>query len=141
MPTGSPSSGKERGWDVSWCKTCNEYIYDRHICPPKWKLWVPEAGDTEEDAREVYATSPEAAAEKWAEEDDRNSADYSIVNGNEATVHLRYDDKPERAELLGLETTELVLVVSGESVPSYTANRRRERATTVGGATHREKGK
>ena len=105
------------------CSTCEEWVWrnGEHVCPPKWLLWVPENGETEADAREVYATSDEAAVEKWAEEDDRNSAEYSIARGTEVTVRLRYADDPERAERLHLPTEELEASVYGEYEPVYHA--------------------
>lgn len=79
-------------------------------------LWRPEQGEAEEDAREVEANDSETAAEDWAEHDD-SGGDYCIVNGNEATVHVRRygldgDGAPWPVE---------VFVVLGETVPQYTA--------------------
>ncbi len=51
-----------------------------------------EDEDEEEDARPIEATCPDYAAEKWAEEDDSNSAEYSISKGNAATVCVKSPD-------------------------------------------------
>jgi hypothetical protein len=105
------------------CSTCDEWVYDRsrHICPPKWLLWVPENGETEEDAREVYASDAEGAVEKWAEADDRDSADYSIARGADVTVMLRYADKPERMPRF-LPEGVITMGVYGEYEPVYHAS-------------------
>jgi len=107
-------------WDL--CRKCGRYEPSAsHHCPPAWKLWRPEHGGTEEDAITVYGYSAEAAVEAWAERDDRDSADYSIVGGNNATVHVRFVGDQDRARALCFPTEEMVLEVVGESVPSYTA--------------------
>ena len=108
----------------SWCNTCGEYMWFAHVCPPKWLLWSPENGETEEDAREVYGIDPEAAAEAWAERDDRDSGEGSIARGNDAKVRMRYADDPARAERLKLPTGELEALVTGEYLPSYNATYR-----------------
>ena len=74
-------------------------------------VWRPELDETEEDAREVFAVDAEQAAEDFAEWDDADG-DYTIVRGGDATLHVRAKDKPGAAE---------VFVVSGETVPQYTA--------------------
>ena len=51
--------------------------------------WCPENGDTESDAREVIGYDAENAAENWAEEDDSDSAEYSIANGVRVVVNVR----------------------------------------------------
>jgi hypothetical protein len=79
-----------------------------------WLAWSPDDGQTEADARPVAASSPEAAAEWWAEADDRESADYSIVRGNDALVMVTSDDGGPP----------LAFIVEGRAVPCYTAKRR-----------------
>ena len=95
------------------CKTCGAYCVDAslHKCPPVWLVWQPDGGQEENDAEKVRARTPAEAAEKWAEWDDHRSADYSIVGGSNATVCVRRADGGEV----------LRYVVSGESVPSYSA--------------------
>jgi hypothetical protein len=60
----------------------------------------------------VVSHSAEAAARTWAERDDADSADYSIVRGNEATVLVAEDREGAKEECF---------VVSGESCPVYRA--------------------
>ncbi len=75
------------------CKTCHNY-YDilestflpAHKCHPAWLVWDPDQGNTVEDARTIYALNAEWAAEKWAEEDDSDSAEYSIAQGTSTVV-------------------------------------------------------
>jgi hypothetical protein len=95
------------------CKACGAYCVDAalHKCPPMWLVWQPDDGATEDDARKIHARTPAEAAERWAEWDDYNSAEYSIVGGSDATVCVRRADGGEA----------LLFVVSGESVPSYSA--------------------
>lgn len=82
-----------------------------------FRVWQPECGETEEDAREVEACDSETAAEDYAEWSDSNG-DYTIVRGSEATLHVRRTDD-EAAEVE-------VFVVTGESVPHYSATPKRE---------------
>lgn len=50
------------------CPKCREYgLSNRHVCAPAHLCWVPEWGETDEDARTVYARTPKEAAEKLAE--------------------------------------------------------------------------
>ena len=79
---------------------------------PVWRVWVPDRGETEDDAHEIEASDAEQAAEDFAEWDDMRSADYLFVRGNEAVVHVQ-----------GKESGSPVcrFRVSGEAVPSYTA--------------------
>ena len=78
-------------------------------------VWQPEAGQTEEDAREVLALAAQFAAEAWAKTDDHVGNEYTIVGGQPATVMVR--------DLRGGEATEWI--VSGELVRRYTANAKR----------------
>lgn len=78
--------------ESSTCKTCGEWIYGenpRHTYPPAWLVWNPDEGSTEADARTFYARDAEDAAEKWAERDDNDSAEYTIVRGSTAKVGVR----------------------------------------------------
>ena len=47
-------------------------------------VWNAEGSS--EDAREIEEWYAESAAEQWAEDDDVNSAEYGIANGNEVVV-------------------------------------------------------
>lgn len=67
--------------------------------------------ETDDDAREVRAADAEEAAEDYAEWDDMNSAEYTILKGSEVTVNV--------CPKGGGETVRFV--VSGEAVPQYTA--------------------
>ena len=74
---------------------------------------------TEDYADEFDTLDAEMAATEWAEKNDRDSAEYHIVGGHDATVNVR-----------DLETDEVTrYTVSGEAVPQYTA-----REITEGGA-------
>lgn len=82
--------------------------YDRHGA--RYKVWSPDHGSVEDDATEIEAADAEDAAKEWAERDDCNSADYLIVRGNDALVHVRAPDGSLHR-----------FMVSGESVPVYRA--------------------
>lgn len=74
------------------CAECGQWkgVYpDRHRCDPFFSVWCPDHGETEDDAEEFRAMGHSNAAEKWAEWSDRTSADYTIVRGSDATVHVR----------------------------------------------------
>lgn len=84
-----------------------------HKCPPAWRVWCPvERGENEADAKTIFAFDAEAAAEEWAEQDDRYSAEYGIVGGSSVVVHVQAVDSDEVTRWS----------VSGESVPSYSAS-------------------
>lgn len=93
------------------CNKCGEFSVSslRHVCQPKYLVWRPDAGETEDDADTFSARSHCDAAERWAEKDDRNSADYTIVGGSSAEVLVRLE---------GEEVSRWVSV-SGETVASY----------------------
>jgi len=78
----------------------------------KYLVWCPEYGGTRDDARTIDAFCASKAAELWAEHEDRTSADYLIVKGNCAVVHVSREDDP---------TTTSVFRVYGETVPRYSA--------------------
>ena len=77
----------------------------------KFLVWRPENDQEPEDGRVVDAWNAPAAACVWAEREDSRSADYAIVGGTDATVRVRDVASGDEYEM----------VVSGESVPSYTA--------------------
>lgn len=69
------------------CSICGRAMFDKeHTCPPAWRVWDEDQGQTREDARLVYTTTPDSAAEAWAEHDDNDSAEYSIAKGTPTVV-------------------------------------------------------
>lgn len=75
-------------------------------------VWCPDMGDEREDACEIEAYDAESAAGEWAQEEDWNSAEYSIVSGRETpVVYVAEGDGPVQA-----------FRVSGEAVPTYYAH-------------------
>lgn len=96
---------------MSNCKTCGAFFVNEfHKCPPIWLCWI-EYNQEECDAREVHAYSADAAAEKYAEDYDSDSGEYSIVSGRAESVCVVKD----RAGKI------LRFALSGESVPRYSA--------------------
>lgn len=80
----------------------------------EYVVWRPDQGQEEEDGHKIRCRDDEyTAAELWADWSDWNSADYSIVKGNDATVLVRRIDKP------GCKIFKFN--VTGESVRQYYA--------------------
>ncbi len=103
------SSGHER------CPICSDWAWmERHRCAPIWLVLDPEQSGEWEDAVKVYATDPEQAAEKWAQDEDVESGEYSIVGGTDMAVQVRRLDEPDAAPVWW--------VVTGESIPTYRAS-------------------
>jgi hypothetical protein len=101
--------------DYERCPTCSEWAWTkRHRCKPVWLVFTEDRHEDWDEADRVYATDAQEAAEKWAEQDDCDSAEYSIVAGTDAAVQVRRLDEPD--------TDPVWWVVSGESVPQYHGN-------------------
>lgn len=96
------------------CPKCGDYgDLHFHKCPPFFEVQrIDENPANAEWETRVYAHDEEEAAEKWAEDDDNNSAEYSIAQGTPEKVRVRR---------LG-ETAFRVFEVSGEYIPSYSAS-------------------
>lgn len=101
------------------CKTCGYYSWEhggmldesKHRCPPRWDVW-PTDESREDGADCIYAQTAEDAATKWGEVEDWRSAEYQIVGGRDAKVHVAsYTDE-----------SILTFLVSGETVPEYYAH-------------------
>lgn len=77
-----------------------------------YRVWCPDYGGTKDDSRRVDAYCPGYAAERWAERNDADSADYLIVGGQPAVVVVAeaFEGAPEHR-----------FTVSGEQVPKYRA--------------------
>ena len=74
-------------------------------------VWEPAAGGLEDSADEVNADDAGTAARNWADADDFESAEYSIVSGIPVTLMVRDLDTGDLTEW----------VVSGKTVRVYTA--------------------
>ncbi|WP_368928398.1 hypothetical protein [Mixta calida] len=75
-------------------------------------VWCPDMGAERDDACEIEAYDAESAAKKWAEEEDCNSAEYTIVSGRETPVVCVAEGEGPAQEFS----------VSGEAVPTYYAH-------------------
>lgn len=98
------------------CPTCAEWVFSKyHRCMPVWLVAIVEGEEQprDDDYSEVRAIDAEAAAAQGAEEDDSNSAEYSILKHYDvkyvAWVKAATDAKPKRFK------------VTGEAVPQYYA--------------------
>jgi len=102
------------------CRECGKHFFfasdaQSHRCLPQWHVWEDD-GEGREWATVVRAHDAQAAAEQWAEQEDQNSADYDIVSQREIpTVRVApVDGEGGVADIR-------YFVVSGQSVPEYTA--------------------
>lgn len=98
---------------VGHCNTCGAPMYDwrRHTCLPAWLCWISDGrGYTPEDGKLMYTSSPETAAEEYAEWHD-SQGDYTCIGGDDLQITVR-------CVTTGQET---VFKVTGEQVPAYTA--------------------
>ena len=98
------------------CPICGEFgRTDKHRCPPVWCVRIVEgcnyyAGETA--PTRVYARDAEQAAEEFAEDWDSQDSEYVLASGNEITVLVYRDDRPDDRH---------AFVVTGETVPTYHA--------------------
>lgn len=97
-----------------YCQHCIEFVYPGvpHTCNPAFLVWCEADGETEDDAVRVHASGAQRAVEKWAEQDDCESADYRIVRGADLVATVKAS---------GGEVTRWR--VSGEAIPTYNAKR------------------
>ena len=92
--------------DLHWCSRCGALIYSwtdsPHACPPTWAVWVPEDGEDETDARNVFGSDPEDAAERHVKGFD---CDYTKqLLGSGYLVSVRDGDKVVRVRVRGEAT-------------------------------------
>ncbi len=112
---------------MNQCSECSEWFFSEyHTCSPLWRVWCPEDGETMYDEILIRADDAIQAAENWAERDDSDSAEYSIVGGQKVEVHVMseadYQSAPVEAD--EVDTTGLDVkrfMVSGETVAEYYA--------------------
>lgn len=102
---------------MAYCDKCEGHYFEgakffTHACPPRWEVWSAEYDEDDPHKRSIYAHDAEAAAEKWGELDDRDSAEYSIVNGTEAKCWVQQVGSDEVVKW----------AVSGEYDPMYYAS-------------------
>ncbi len=97
------------------CPTCAEWTFSKfHKCKPVWLVALVEGEEqpADDDYCELRAIDAEEAAAKGVEEDDSNSAEYSVLKDHGdyvAWVKAVADAKPKRFK------------VTGEAVPQYHA--------------------
>jgi hypothetical protein len=97
------------------CETCGKWDFSKyHRCDPIWLVAIVEGEEQPADGDyiRIRAADAQEAAEKGAEEDDCNSAEYNVLRGNGdyvAWVKTVVDAEPKRFK------------VTGEAVPQYYA--------------------
>ncbi|MBL8518229.1 MAG: hypothetical protein JNM76_14805 [Betaproteobacteria bacterium] len=95
---------------TGFCPTCNEFRFsDRHECPPIFEARLEDWGD--DHWREVRAQDAERAAEKFCQDRDSNSGDYTIAREGSAIVFVR-----------GADGTVGKYDITVEAVPEYSAH-------------------
>ena len=69
----------------------------------KYRVWSPDYHDAPEHGVVVDAFGPRGAAAAWAKQHDAHTAEYTIANGESATVHvcMAGSDKVEKFEVTG----------------------------------------
>jgi hypothetical protein len=77
-------------------------------------VWCPDRGQSFGTGRKVLARDAQTAAEKWAKQDDYESTDFSIADGNSVTLHV--------CDLGAVRPIE-IFEVFGEAVPTYYARK------------------
>lgn len=91
---------------LRWCKQCDAPIYsytrEPHACLPTWTVWVPEDGEDETDARDVFGSDPEDAAERHVKGFDGDSTRQLLGDGY--LVHVRDGDKVVKVRVTGEAT-------------------------------------
>ena len=96
-----------------WCQKCSGFVLHPPCRCKPFQIKRTDKGYEGEEPETVYAIDPEYAAEKWAEEYDREG-DYLILNGRDMTLHVTEPDG-----------TEHTYEITGESVPTYHARERK----------------
>ena len=84
----------------------------------KYKVWWPEQGQTEDDARIFEGYDHEYAAAAWADWYDNHSTDFAIVAGQEAVVQVLCEN--EVAPRSVLVTGQVSRTYSGRRMPPNT---------------------
>ena len=105
---------REFGLSIKVARAGRDGLSSVYECQPVWLVAIVEGEEqpADDDYCEVRAADEEEAAEKGAEEDDCNSAEYSVLKGRGdyvAWVKAAADAKPKRFK------------VKGEAVPQYHA--------------------
>jgi hypothetical protein len=78
-----------------------------------FRVWAPDLGQTEDDAKSFKTYSAESATTLWAERYDAETCEYSIVAGRD-----------QQLSCLEVDSGDVIqLTVSGESVAHYRARK------------------
>lgn len=103
-----------------WCKKCSGFIlHSKCYCQP-FKVKRLERGYENEEPEVVHAMDAERAAEKWAEEYDRDSGDYRILSGVDFSLAVESSDG-----------STAVYDIDAESVPTYHARERKAQSSAA----------
>lgn len=94
------------------CKACGDFDWIReHKCFPEWEVWPCDSDRRYSEI--IYAANEKCAAEKYARAIDDNG-DYPFMRGREEKVFVVSYEAT-------VETKPKKFIVSGESIPHYSA--------------------
>lgn len=97
--------------DFDECRTCGRWAWlDKHVCGPAWEC---DTYDDLSNARTVYASDSEGAAERYCDEHDPEN-DYTIISNGGGVVYVR--------PVGGGEIS--IFDIEAESRPHYSASER-----------------
>lgn len=86
----------------------------------RYRVWCPDHGQYSFDGRVIEAFDAREAVEKWADADDWESSEFSIVVGQSMTVRVCSEDDWNSTSL-DTQIESRSYEVTGESVRIYTA--------------------
>ena len=95
----------------AWCAECDAYHQEGYH-KTLWRVWCVD--EPIDEALQIRADEPGHAAERWAEQCDRESGDYTIANGWFVTACVLPAGPQQQGEPLRYR-------VSGEYEPQYSA--------------------
>ena len=81
---------------MNYCKTCGNFIFINHKCPPCWNVCWAELKDDEDEYSQIYAWEPDEAAAIFVEKNDDGEEPSCVdvvvfVEGK----HVLYEVEPE----------------------------------------------
>lgn len=98
------------------CRACGDWGWlDSHKCPPAWRVWCVDRGETHHDGEVIHAIDSDAAAVKWAE---GRSENYELIDNPETVRVVSEADYP-RDEGEGFDEFR----VMGEATISFCAHK------------------
>jgi hypothetical protein len=104
------------------CTTCRRWVFDKHVCPPKWECRAAWEDWRDAEWTTMHAYDAETAAEKYAEHYDCEGGEYAIVSGHvgDGIIYVRKPAKdPDSYDVQDVE----LYAIRAETVPTYYGNK------------------